>query len=42
MQTNPYAKACGAIVKEALRKETEEGAQSVGLGVEMEMVEGVW
>lgn len=26
VQTNPYAKACGAIVKEALRKEREEFA----------------
>ncbi len=26
VQTNPYAKACGAIVKEALRKEREEYA----------------
>jgi hypothetical protein len=41
VQTNPYAKACGAIVKEALRKEREEFATSVGVGTEMEMGLGV-
>jgi len=35
VQTNPYAKACGAIVKEALRKEREEFAGSVDVGMEM-------
>jgi hypothetical protein len=33
VQTNPYAKACGAIVKEALRKEREEFAVSTGWGM---------
>ena len=35
VQTNPYAKACGAIVKEALRKEREEFAGNVDVGMEM-------
>jgi hypothetical protein len=35
VQTNPYAKACGAIVKEALRKEREEFSGGVDLGMEM-------
>jgi hypothetical protein len=33
VQTNPYAKACGAIVKEALRKEREEFAAGMGVGM---------
>jgi hypothetical protein len=35
VQTNPYAKACGAIVKEALRKEREEFSGSVDVGMEV-------
>jgi hypothetical protein len=35
VQTNPYAKACGAIVKEALRKEREEFVGSVDVGTEI-------
>jgi hypothetical protein len=35
VQTNPYAKACGAIVKEALRKEREEFAGSADVGMEI-------
>lgn len=30
VQTNPYAKMCGAIVKEAMRKEQEEFTSSLG------------
>ena len=37
VQTNPYAKACGAIVKEALRKERDEFADSMRVGIETEV-----
>jgi hypothetical protein len=37
VHTNPYAKACGAIVKEALQKEREEFAVSMNMGIETEM-----